>query len=82
MNPNMNNPQPTGSSNALWRGPLSPLVHLANNWISLLGVVLVTSATIFWLFLLPTTLKGGASSAYIGILTYMGLPSIFFAGLS
>src|SRR5215467_14133225 len=64
-----------------WRGPLSPLIHLANNWISLLGVVIVTTATVFWLFLLPTTIKGEAASPYIGILSYMGLPSVFFIGL-
>ena len=64
-----------------WRGPLSPLVHLANNWISLLGVVIVTSAAVFWLFLLPTTIKAEASSPYIGILSYMGLPTVFFLGL-
>ena len=64
-----------------WRGPLSPLVHLANNWISLLGVVIVTTATVFWLFLLPTTLKGEAATPYIGILSYMGLPTVFFVGL-
>ena len=64
-----------------WRGPLSPLVHLANNWISLLGVVIVTAARVFWLYLLPSTIKAEASSPYIGILTYMGLPDVFFAGL-
>src|SRR5215475_15210877 len=63
------------------RGWLSPLIHLSNNWISLAGVVLVTTATIFWLFLLPTTLRGEASSPYIGILVFMGLPAPFFAGL-
>lgn len=77
MNTNMNKQQPS-----VWRGPLSPLVHLANNWISLIGVVLVTTATVFWLFLLPTTLKGVASSPYIGILTYMGIPAVFFLGLA
>ena len=35
---------------------LSPLVHLSNNWGSLIGVVVVTTATVFWLFLLPTLL--------------------------
>ena len=43
---------------AAGRGWLSPLVHLSNNWISLAGVVIVTTATIFWLFLLPITLRG------------------------
>jgi NapC/NirT cytochrome c family, N-terminal region len=70
------------SQKSLWRGPLSPLVHLANNWISLIGVILVTTATILWIFLLPTTMKGSASSPYIGILTYMGLPALFFFGLA
>src|SRR6185295_2272448 len=64
-----------------WRGPLSPLVHLANNWISLLGVIIVTTAGVFWLFLLPTTIKGEAANPYIGILSYMGLPTVFFLGL-
>jgi hypothetical protein len=63
------------------RGRLSPIIHLCNNWISLLGVVLVTSATVFWLFLLPITLRGTAENPYIGILTFLVLPAPFFAGL-
>ncbi|HUI54481.1 MAG TPA: NapC/NirT family cytochrome c [Bryobacteraceae bacterium] len=63
------------------RGWLSPFVYLSNNWISLAGVVIVTTVTVFWLFLLPTTLKGEASSPYIGILVFLGLPAPFFAGL-
>jgi nitrate/TMAO reductase-like tetraheme cytochrome c subunit len=64
-----------------WRGPLSPLVHLANNWISMVGVVVVTTATVCWLFLLPTTLRGEAANPYIGILSFMMLPAVFFVGL-
>src|ERR1051325_2806049 len=63
-------------------GWLSPLVHLSNNWISLAGVIIVTTATIFWLFLLPVTLRGGASNPYIGILVFLVLPAPFFAGLA
>jgi nitrate/TMAO reductase-like tetraheme cytochrome c subunit len=63
------------------RGWISPLVHLSNNWASLAGVVTVTSATVFWLFLLPITLRGEAQNPYIGILTYLALPGIFFLGL-
>ena len=63
------------------RGWLSPLVHLSNNWISLAGVVLVTTATVFWLFLLPVTLQGETRIPYIGILVFLGLPAPFFAGL-
>ena len=70
-----NNPNRIGPS---W---LSPVIHLCNNWISLTGVVTVTTATIFWLFLLPTTLRGGTENPYIGILAYLTIPVPFFAGL-
>jgi nitrate/TMAO reductase-like tetraheme cytochrome c subunit len=63
------------------RGWLSPFVYLSNNWVSLAGVVIVTTAVVFWLFLLPVTLKGEATSPYIGILVFLGLPAPFFAGL-
>jgi nitrate/TMAO reductase-like tetraheme cytochrome c subunit len=63
------------------RGWLSPVIHLCNNWISLLGVVLVTTATVFWLFLLPTTLRGETDNPYIGILAFLVLPAPFFTGL-
>src|SRR5215467_5376678 len=63
-------------------GWLSPIIHLSNNWISLAGVIIVTTATIFWLFLLPITLRGETSSPYIGILSFLVLPAPFFAGLA
>ena len=63
------------------RGWLSPVVHLTNNWISLLGVVIVTTATVFWLFLLPTTLRGEVQHPYAGILVYLALPAFFIGGL-
>jgi hypothetical protein len=63
------------------RGWLSPLIHLSNNWISQLGVVVVTTATIFWLFLLPITLRGGTTNPYLGILAFLVLPGPFFGGL-
>lgn len=64
------------------RGWLTPFVYLANNWISQIGVAVVTTATVFWLFLLPTTLQGEAGNPYMGILAFMGIPALFFAGLS
>ncbi len=57
----------TNPSGSPLRGWLSPVVHLSNNWISLLGVVIVTTATVFWLFLLPTTLRGEIDNPYYGI---------------
>jgi NapC/NirT cytochrome c family, N-terminal region len=64
-----------------WRGWLSPLVHLSNNWISFIGVALVTGATVFWLFLLPTLMRGEVDNPYRGILLFLILPGVFFAGL-
>ena len=63
------------------RGWLSPIIHLSNNWISLAGVVIVTTATIFWLFLLPITLRGETSNPYVGILAFLTIPGPFFLGL-
>ncbi|MDX1983225.1 MAG: NapC/NirT family cytochrome c [Bryobacteraceae bacterium] len=60
---------------------LTPLLYLANNWISRIGVLLVTSAGIFWLLLLPTYLGGHAANAYLGILLFLLIPVAFFAGL-
>jgi nitrate/TMAO reductase-like tetraheme cytochrome c subunit len=73
MTPNQLNPKN--------RGWLSPVIHLSNNWISLAGVVIVTTATIFWLFLLPTTLRGETHNPYVGILAFLTIPGPFFAGL-
>ncbi len=63
------------------RSWLSPLVYLSNNWISLLGVVTVTTATVLWLFLLPTTLHVETVAPYFGILAYLILPVVFVLGL-
>src|ERR1041384_6522364 len=72
------------TENPIHNGPgwLSPVVHLANNWISLAGVVIVTTAGIFWLFLLPITLRGETANPYIGILAFLTVPIPFFTGLA
>jgi len=56
-------------------------VHLSNNWISFLGVALVTGAAVFWLFLLPTLMRGEVENPYSGILLFLVLPGVFFTGL-
>jgi len=60
---------------------LSPLVYLSNNWISLIGVVVVTAATVTWLVFLPITIRGGILHPYFGLIVYLMLPGIFIAGL-
>jgi nitrate/TMAO reductase-like tetraheme cytochrome c subunit len=59
---------------------LSPLVFLSSNPISLVGVVVVTAATVLWLFLLPTLLRSSANP-YLGIPGFMVLPGVFLFGL-
>src|SRR5579863_1021035 len=60
---------------------LSPLIHLSSNWLSRIGVVLVTSATVLWIYLLPTILRGQIHHPYVGLLTFVALPAVFFCGL-
>ncbi len=61
---------------------LKPVVHLSNNVLSLAGVTLVTTATVLWIFLLPTSLGGTVANPYVGILAFLLLPSVFFLGLA
>lgn len=61
---------------------LKPVIYLGSNLISLVGVVLVTTAGILWVFLLPTMIRGSARDPYLGILQFMVLPGVFFAGLA
>jgi nitrate/TMAO reductase-like tetraheme cytochrome c subunit len=65
-----------------FRSWIAPYIHLSNNWLSLTGVVLVTSAAVLWMFLLPVMLSGGnVENPYLNILTIMILPAAFFLGL-
>ncbi len=57
-------------------------VLLASHWISMLGTALVTLAGFSWLFLLPTHLRGNVENPYIGILLFLIVPGVFFAGLA
>jgi len=62
-------------------GWLRPIVHLSNNPLSVIGVFLVTTATVFWIFLLPTSWGAEVHNPYAGILVFMLLPGLFFLGL-
>jgi NapC/NirT cytochrome c family, N-terminal region len=55
---------------------------LTQNWVSLAGVFLVTTAAISWLFVLPLQIRGHVDNPYIGIIVFLILPIIFFAGLA
>ncbi len=54
---------------------------LTQHWLSLLGVALLASALISWLFVLPQHIRGHADNPYIGVIVFLVLPAIFFTGL-
>jgi hypothetical protein len=60
---------------------LSPLVHLSNNPLSFLGVLLTTTGGITWLFILPAQFRG-IRHPYLGILFFLFCPVVFFSGLA
>jgi len=55
---------------------------LTRHWLSLVGVALVTTAGISWLFVLPAQIRGHVDNPYIGIVFFLILPIVFFAGLA
>jgi nitrate/TMAO reductase-like tetraheme cytochrome c subunit len=58
------------------------LLLLTSHWISMLGVALVTLAGCSWLFVFPAHINGRADNPYIGILIFLIIPVVFFAGLA
>jgi nitrate/TMAO reductase-like tetraheme cytochrome c subunit len=64
-----------------WREYLSPIVYLSNNLISLIGVVIVTTAAVLWLLLLPSSFHMEGQNPYLGILSWLILPGVFIFGL-
>jgi len=55
---------------------------LTSHWLSLIGVSLVTTAGISWLFVLPQQIRGQVDNPYVGIIVYLILPIVFFIGLA
>ncbi len=55
--------------------------RLAYNWVSMIGAVIAVFAITAIIFLLITTLISGITKPYMGILLYLGLPTILVAGL-
>src|SRR5689334_17920285 len=54
---------------------------LSQHWLSLLGVALVATALICWLIVLPQSVRGHFGNPYLGIVVFLIVPAIFFAGL-
>jgi NapC/NirT cytochrome c family, N-terminal region len=55
---------------------------LTQHWLSALGSALLATAVISWLFVLPQQIRGHARNPYIGIVIFLVLPIILFAGLA
>jgi hypothetical protein len=51
------------------------------HWLSLLGVALVATVLISWLFVLPQQIRGHADNPNVGIVVFLVLPAVFFTGL-
>lgn len=55
---------------------------LTQHWLSLLGVGLLATAVISWLFVLSQQIRGLVDNPYVGIGVLLVLPAIFFTGLA
>jgi hypothetical protein len=58
------------------------LVLITSHWISLVGMGLIGTALISWLFVLPVRVRGHADNPYIGILVFLVIPAVLFLGLA
>ncbi len=58
------------------------IVLLTSHWVSMAGVALVTLAGFSWLFALPVNIRGNVGNPYIGLLVFIAIPIVFFAGLA
>jgi len=59
----------------------SIFVLLTSHWLTMAGVALVTLAGFSWIFVLPASLRGRVDNPYIGLLVFIAIPAVFFAGL-
>jgi hypothetical protein len=57
-------------------------VVLTSHWLSLAGTVVVTTAGFLWIFALAVQARGAVDNPYTGIVLFLLLPFLFFAGLA
>src|SRR5690348_13931063 len=55
---------------------------LTRHWLSLAGMALLTTAVISVLFVESHEIRGHADNPYVGILVFLVIPLVFFAGLA
>jgi nitrate/TMAO reductase-like tetraheme cytochrome c subunit len=54
---------------------------ISQHWVSISGVVLVITAVLCFLFVLPLQLRGHVDNPYAGMVVFVLLPVVFFGGL-
>jgi len=54
---------------------------ISQHWLSVTGVVLVLTAVLSWIFVLPMQLRGHVDNPYEGLVAFVLLPVVFFGGL-
>jgi nitrate/TMAO reductase-like tetraheme cytochrome c subunit len=66
------------------RGPKDRpgLVLMTSHWLTRLGLVLVVTAISTWLFFVPSGQAEHGENPYKGLVVYIVLPGVFFAGLA
>jgi len=65
-----------------WERDRPGLVLLTSHWLSWLGLVLAITATCTWLFFFPTEIQGHVENPYKGVILYVILPVVLFAGFA
>src|SRR3954470_3684195 len=55
---------------------------LTRHWLSLAGTALIATAAISLLFVESHEVRGHADNPYVGILVFLIIPFVFFAGLA
>jgi len=57
------------------------LLLMTSHWLAQIGLGLVVTAIVTWLFLLPTRLEGGQENPYIGVAMFVVVPLILLVGV-
>jgi nitrate/TMAO reductase-like tetraheme cytochrome c subunit len=80
-NPPGRGPGGAGPVAPAWQQDRPGFVLLTTHWLTRLGLVLVITALSTWLFFLPSGQPEHGENPYKGLVLYLILPAVFFAGL-
>jgi nitrate/TMAO reductase-like tetraheme cytochrome c subunit len=75
-----NSPEPGAAPATKARAPF--FVLLTSHWLSIIGTVLIVTAVCTVLFLIPFHLRAQNDNPYRGIVAFVIVPMVFFAGLA